>query len=198
MVVYAFIVGMYLRTTHRKNKDGSTVTYYHLAHNYRHPETKNSIPKVIHNFGRSDQCDREELVRLCKSIAKVCGVEVTDPMDSGQENKEAGLPKETMQIETKEYGTVLVIEALWDRLGIGDAIKRICSAKGCKAPYERALLAMTANRLCRPESKLGVWDRWVRDDVYMPECKGLKLHQMYKAMDVLQSNSLNSHVSFLS
>ena len=33
---------MYLRTTKRKNKDGSVVQYYQLAHNERHPETRKS------------------------------------------------------------------------------------------------------------------------------------------------------------
>jgi hypothetical protein len=30
---------MYLRTTQRRNKDGSVVRYYALAENVRHPET---------------------------------------------------------------------------------------------------------------------------------------------------------------
>jgi transposase len=42
---------------------------------------------------------------------------------------------------------------------------------------------MTANRLCDPESKLGVWDRWL-SKVYLPTCNGLKLRQMYEAMDL--------------
>ena len=50
--------------------------------------------------------------------------------------------------------------------------------------YERALLAMVANRLCEPESKLSVWDRWL-SKVYLPSCDSLKLEQMYEAMDLL-------------
>ena len=57
-------------------------------------------------------------------------------------------------------------------------------AKKIKVPYERALLAMVANRLCEPESKLGVWDRWL-SKVYLPSCDSLKLEQMYEAMDLL-------------
>jgi len=47
---------------------------------------------------------------------------------------------------------------------------------------------MTANRLCEPESKLGVWDRWL-SKVYLPSCQELKLDQMYEAMDLLQAHS---------
>jgi len=69
---------MYLRTTQRKNKDGSVVTYYQLAHNIWDAEKKQSVTRVIHNFGRADSVDRGQLVRLCQSIARVCQVQVSD------------------------------------------------------------------------------------------------------------------------
>ena len=47
---------------------------------------------------------------------------------------------------------------------------------------------MTANRLCEPKSKLGVWDRWL-PRVYLPSCEGIKLAQMYEAMDLLSKHS---------
>ena len=71
---------MYLKTTKRQNKNGTVVEYYHLAHNERDPETRAPVPHIIHSFGRADQLDRDELVRLCRSIARVCGVEVRDPI----------------------------------------------------------------------------------------------------------------------
>ncbi|MGC9967843.1 MAG: hypothetical protein ABSE08_20855 [Syntrophobacteraceae bacterium] len=46
---------------------------------------------------------------------------------------------------------------------------------------------MVANRLCEPDSKLGVWDRWLQK-VYMPSCSTLKLYQMYEALDLLHWN----------
>jgi len=50
------------------------------------------------------------------------------------------------------------------------------------------LLAMTPKRLCSPESKLGVWDRWLYT-VYLPSCDKLKLHHMYEAMDMLYAHA---------
>ncbi len=70
---------MYIRTHTRRNKNGSSVTYYQLAHNVRDPKTKKSVPRIIHNFGRADQLDRSILVRLCKSIARVCNLKMFDP-----------------------------------------------------------------------------------------------------------------------
>jgi hypothetical protein len=47
---------------------------------------------------------------------------------------------------------------------------------------------MVANRLCDPESKLGVWERWL-SKVYLPSCSGLKLRHMYEAMDLLHEHA---------
>ena len=178
---------MYLRTTQRKNKDGSVTQYYQLAHNERHPNTGRTSARILHSFGRADQLDREQLIRLCRSIARVCGVEVVDPLDANEDR--GGLPRDVTIKRTLEFGTVLVIEELWERYGIGKAIREVIGTK--QIPYDKALLAMVANRLCTPESKLGVWDRWL-ETVYMPECSDFKLRQMYEAMDVLHQHA--SHI----
>jgi transposase len=181
---------MYLRTTKRKNKDGSIIEYYQLAHNERDPITKKPIAKIIHSFGRSEELERDQLVRLCNSIARVCGIKVVDPYSKNEDIaivNGACFPKGLKLIRTVEYGTVLAIEALWERLGIGKTLRDICKHKNLIVPYERALFAMVANRLCEPESKLGVWDRWL-PKVYIPTCEGLKLEHMYEAMDLFDEN----------
>jgi hypothetical protein len=73
---------MYLRSTKGKNKDGSVVEYYQLAHNERHPDTRKPVAKIIHNFGRAGQLDRQQLVQLYQSIARVCGLTVIDPCNA--------------------------------------------------------------------------------------------------------------------
>ena len=182
---------MYLRTTQRKNKDGSVVQYYALAHNERHPDTGKPVARIIHSFGRADELDRDDLVRLCQSIARVCGVQVIDPLvqsDCSGLDSSTGLPKDLKLIDTLALGTPWVVEALWERLGIGRVLRNIYKARKYKVPYERALLAMVTNRLCEPESKLGVWDRWL-EKVYIPSCGSLKLDHMYEAMDLLYEHS---------
>jgi transposase len=180
---------MYLRTTNRKNRDGSVVEYYQLAHNERDPVTRKPVARVIYRFGRADQLDRDQLVRLCKSIARVCNVEVIDLFDADEPFGVAGGFPESFKLHhTYPYGPTLAIEALWEQLGIGDCFRSLCKRLKYRVPYERALLAMVANRLCKPESKLGVWDRWL-PTVYLPSCWGLKLAQMYEALDMLFENS---------
>ena len=176
---------MYLRTTRRKNKDGSVVEYLQLAHNVRHARTGQSIAQIIHNFGRADELDFAGLERLCRSIARVCGLEVLGSVDHPMRaEKNSALPEDVQFIKTVELGTVLAIEVLWERLGIGPVLRKVLKEFGYGTHYERALLAMTANRLCEPESKLGVWDRWL-SRVFLPSCAGVKLGRMYEAMDIL-------------
>jgi transposase len=176
---------MYLRTTQRKNRDGSVVRYYQLAHNVRDPESGQSTAKVLYNFGRADELDREALLRLCRSIARVCGVQLPDsPMPEAVAEIASGLPSDIELLGSRELGTLLVIEGLWERLGLRSILEQIAAKEALEAPYERALLAMVANRLCEPHSKLGLWDRWL-EQVYLPSCQDLKLEQFYAAMDVL-------------
>ena len=123
---------MYLRTTKRKNKDGSIVEYYQLAHNERHPDTRKPVARIIHSFGRADQLDRDQLVRLCNSIARVCGLKVLDPISDSEDTQPNGPPHlsyDVKLIRTVALGCVLVIQALWKRLGIGKELRNICKAK---------------------------------------------------------------------
>lgn len=182
---------MYLRSTKRQNKDGSSVEYYQLAHNERHPKTRKPVAKIIHNFGRADQLDRQELVRLCHSIARVCGLIITDPYDesAGSSEKASVSLGDKLSIrQTLALGCPMVIEALWERLGLKKTLQDVARAVGAQMGCERALLAMVANRLCDPDSKLGVWDRWL-STVYLPSCQGLKLRQIYEALDLLHAHA---------
>ena len=180
---------MYLRTTKRKNKDGSVVEYYQLAHNERHPVTRKPVAKIIHTFGRAEELDRESLVRLCRSIARVCDVDIIDRLDPQLPlTSTMGLPLDFQVHRSYPYGVPLVAETMWQQLGIQKMLNVICKKNNLKAPYERALLAMVTNRLCEPDSKLGLWDRWL-PSVYLPSCWDLKLDHMYEAMDFLYDHA---------
>ena len=57
---------MYLRTTQRRNRDGSVVRYVQVAHNRRVDGVTQA--EVLVNLGREDQLDSEGLRRLVGSI----------------------------------------------------------------------------------------------------------------------------------
>jgi transposase len=182
---------MYLRTTRRKNRDGSEVVYYQLAHNTRHPDSGQTVAQVIHTFGRADEMDREALVRLCRSIARVCGLKVEDPLDkpAGRDAPVmSALPEGVTLVGSRGLGLIWLVEALWERLGIGATLRQVLTPSQDAPRFERALLAMTANRLCDPQSKLGVWERW-RETVYLPGAEQLTKDDLYAAMDALHAQA---------
>src|SRR3954471_20709335 len=177
--VHATSVGMYLRTTQRRNKDGSVVRYYALAENVRHPDKGYVEARVVHNFGRADRLDRAALERLVASIRRVLEGEAGGPVAPGAAGA-AGIAIEA----TFGLGVVHVAKALWARLGIGEAIQAELDEKRLTAPHATALLAMVRQRLDRPGSKLACHERWL-DRVWLPEARGLGLFQLYRALDLL-------------
>ena len=79
----------------------------------------------------------------------MCGLEV-NVISGTDRSKEpsvaADLPGDIKLIRTLGFGCVMAIDALWERLGIGEIIRDICKANRLDFSHERALLAMTANR----------------------------------------------------
>jgi hypothetical protein len=68
---------MYIRTTSRKNKDGSVVRYVHLAHNVWDPQAGYSKVEIIRNLGREDELDRKAIQRLVESLSRYLDGEET-------------------------------------------------------------------------------------------------------------------------
>jgi len=169
---------MYLRITERRNRDGSTVGYYALAENTWNAAAKRAEARVVHNFGRADEVDRDGLKRLIKSINRV--LDAGDTVADGS----AALPE--IEIERVfELGVVLAARQLWEELGIGAAIRRRAEGAGLTAPHEMALFAMAAQRLEAPGSKLACATNWLPDVAFLPEAEGLGVDQLYRALDFL-------------
>ena len=148
--------------------------YYALAENVWNAATKRAEARVVHSFGRADKLDREALNRLVQSINRVLGADEPD-RDAAR-----GLPEIEIG-RVFELGVVVVARALWEALGIGPAIRRQLDAAGLSAPHEAALFAMAANRLDDPTSKLACAERWLPDVAWLPEARGLKVDQLYRA-----------------
>ena len=66
---------MFVRTSTRRNRDGSKVSYLQLAHNEWDPTAKTARTKVLYSFGRADQLDRPAIERLIAALTRVVGVE---------------------------------------------------------------------------------------------------------------------------
>jgi transposase len=158
---------MYLRSTKRRNADGTEVQYYQLAENVWDSAKRCAVAKVIYNFGRADQLDKDKLQRLARSILRVFDGEDALAAEPG-----------VRVFDAWPYGGVFVLEQLWRELELDKILGRT-------KRYERALFAMTANRALQPYSKLYCHDQWLREEVFLPEGQHLQLQQLYRAMDYL-------------
>src|SRR5665647_2779210 len=104
---------MYLRTTPRKNKDGSVVRYLQLAHNTWDPVAKRSRAQVIYNFGREETANRAALTRLIASVTRFLEPDAALAAGAGE-----GLAF----LEARPLGGTYVLDALWQRLEEGQPL----------------------------------------------------------------------------
>jgi hypothetical protein len=166
---------MYLRTTPRKNLDGSVVRYLQLAHNTWDPKAKRSRVQVLYNFGREDDTNRAALERLVASVTRFLEPDRALAATAGE-----GLAF----IESRPLGGVWVLDGLWRRLGIDQTMRRLLKGRRLGTSAERVLFALVANRVLAPSSKLAAAG-WVNDDVAIPGLERTSDDACYRAMDWL-------------
>src|SRR5487761_1566656 len=165
---------MYLRSTPRRNKDGSEVRYLQLAHNVWDPAAKRSKVQVVYNFGREEPATREALERLVASV--------TRHLEPG---KAAAVAAEGLEFaESRPLGGTWALDALWERLGIGPAMRDLLKGRRLDPAAERVLFALVANRALAPSSKLAA-ARWATEDVLIAGMGAPSDVACYRAMDWL-------------
>src|SRR6266487_4651632 len=96
---------MYLRTTPRRNADGSVVRYLQLAHNTWDPQAKRSRVQVLYNLGREDANNRAALQRLVASVTRFL-----DPDQALAATAGEGLAF----VESHPLGGTWVLDGLWE------------------------------------------------------------------------------------
>jgi hypothetical protein len=165
---------VYLRSTPRRNKDGSEVRYLQLAHNVWDPAAKRSRVQVVWNFGREEPGTREALERLIASVRRHL-----EPGRAG-----TGAAEGLEFAESRPLGGAHVLDALWERLGIGPALRALLKGRRRDPAAERVLFALTANRALAPSSKLAA-ARWVSEDVLVSGLETTSDDACYRAMDWL-------------
>jgi hypothetical protein len=165
---------MYLRSTPRRNKDGSEVRYLQLAHNVWDPQLRRSKVQVVYNFGREDNANREALQRLVASVTRF--LDPAAALAAAAEGLEF--------TESRPLGGTWALDALWSQLGIGPAMRKLLKGRRRDGSAERVLFALVANRALAPSSKLAA-ARWVSEDVLIAGLPATSDDACYRAMDWL-------------
>ena len=178
---------MYVRTSTRRNADGTRVSYLQLAHNEWDPKAKTARTKVLYSFGRADQLDRAGIERLIAALTRLVG---TEPAPSGPDRaRVVGVPGLEFT-ESRPLGGAWLLDRLWRRLGIDTLLRRLAGRTWRDPVVERVLFALVANRALAPCSTLAATS-WIAHDVHLPGLTGTD-HRVsddacYRAMDWLIS-----------
>lgn len=165
---------MYLRTTQRRNRDGSSVRYFQLAHNQWDPKAGRSSVQILYHFGREDQLDRDAIRRLISSLSRAL-----------QPDEAVAVQAPELQfLDSRPLGGTWVLDQLWRRLGLDQILARLLRGRRLDSRAERALFAMVCNRALEPMSKLGC-AAWVTEKTVIPGLPELDDDRCYRAMDWL-------------
>jgi Transposase DDE domain len=165
---------MYLRTTQRRNRDGSSVRYLQLAHNQWDAIAGRSSVQILYHFGREDQLDRDAIRRLISSLSRAL------PPDEAI----AVQAPELLFLDSRPLGGAWLLDQLWRRLGLDQILTRLLRGRRLDPLAERALFAMVCNRALEPLSKLGC-AAWVTEKVVIPGLPELDDDRCYRSMDWL-------------
>jgi hypothetical protein len=176
MIIHAFLIGMYVRSIKRKNKDGSEVEYIQLAHNTRHPEKGYSRAEVVYSFGRRDKLDVAALKRLVSSLSRFISLEDAQKIEAHG----TGLKF----ISSRPAGGALLLKGLWERIGIDQCLAEALKDRDFTTPVGDAIFAMVANRALAPSSKLAV-EEWAAKDVHLDIEQPIQVQHLYRSMDFL-------------
>jgi len=167
----------YVKTSARTTRDG-VVRYLQLARNERDSETQRSRTRVLYNFGREDELDREAVTRLVASLSRLL-----EPGGALAATAPAGWEF----VSSVPMGGACVLDRLWRKPGIAAA------ARGCltgrrldPAGLERILFGLVANRALAPSSKLAAAG-WMSEDVHIDGLPQASDDACYRAMDELHA-----------
>jgi hypothetical protein len=165
---------MYLRRTERRTKDGS-VAYLQLAHNAWDPVAKQSKVRVLYNFGREDQLDRDAIRRLIGSLQRAL-----EPEEALASVAAPGL----RFIESRPMGGAWALDGLWRELQVDRTLARLLEGRRLDARAERVIFAMVSNRALEPLSKLAC-SKWVSERAWIQDLPELDEDSCYRSMDWL-------------
>ena len=171
------LVGMYLRSTARANKDGSKVRYLALAHNEKVDGV--SQAKVLLNLGREDQLDREGLRRLVSSLTRYLGD--PDPYADPDADPVAGLDGDLQPVAGRGAPAGRVVAPVGYRPGV------------CGSCWGNGTSPRMWSGCCSRWSPTGPWTRPPNvpgrtgrcHDVAIDGLGSMSDDQAYRAMDLL-------------
>lgn len=160
---------MYIRIT--TNQKGQS--YYHLVESYR--KDGKVLQRTLASLGKVEEGKLEELQ---EAISKYL-----DTFNIITLSKHIDISKAYI------LGPLLVLERMFENLGISNAIGHIQSwHEKLSFDLYKTIFSMVTSRFIQPVSKLGLYDRWLERMYPQMIDHDIKLHQLYRTLDMLSQH----------
>ena len=160
---------MYIKVT--KNSAGQA--YYHLVESYW--DEGRSRQRTLLSLGQVGGAGEDRLDDLANAISKH-----RDVMTITQIAKEISVEK------TFILGPLLILEKLFDRLGLNDVVNKLLAEHAqIEIDIRQTIFTIVAGRFIKPGSKLKIFEHW--KNLLYPEMVdvNLPLHHLYRTLDFL-------------
>jgi transposase len=161
---------MYVRTVPSKQKHATYHTVQ-IVESYRdRTKSKHPITRVLGNLGQVEKITDRDVDNIINGLCKALGRPTSE--DATWE-------------DAWDFGHVFALLGIWKHLKIGTILKQKAKKTGQSFDLEAHIRLMTINRLCDPQSKLGLLT-WL-EGVYLPgiQREEVKYHHLLRAMDWL-------------
>ena len=157
----------------KKIKSPKGDVYLQLVESYR--QGKKVLHRTLTPLGKAGDGRMESLTRAVSRY-------------TGEKTAEDGLAKNLKIKKTFILGPLLILDRLFEKLGINQALKDLPKNKRTEFDIQKILFALVAARFANPGSKLKVFEK--HQKAFYPGLfsSDIKLHQLYRALDFLADN----------
>lgn len=157
---------MFIRSSRSQGR-----TYLRLVEGYR-DANGTSRQRQIAQLGRADELTEDKVQSIIRGLKRHTGLPLVDGDSAHFE-------------PSRSLGAPWLLTEIWRSLGLDEGLQRVLRSSYRQFDLEGVIRAMVFNRLCDPQSKLGVL-RWL-ERVHLPgvDQRSINHNQLLRAMDAL-------------
>jgi transposase len=160
---------MFARVVKTKGRE-----YLNIIDGYRDKDGKVK-QRVVANLGRVEELKQSSIENLARKLLEI--------VNSKKRVRDSYIPQ-IEELDRYNYGYV-AYKSIWDRFKLDDIIDTLVKDKSIQYDFKNIVFSLVIDRLLKPKSKFAFFNN--KDD-YFNINDQLKLHQIYRALDILAEN----------
>lgn len=159
--------------------------YLNIINGYRDSDGKVK-QKVIANLGKVDELNKT-------SIEKIA-VKLLESIDSKKVVRDKANKPNLEEIDRYNYGFI-AYKSIWNRFKLDTILENIVKDRNIQYHFKQIVFSLVIDRLLKPKSKFATF---LNKDDYFSINDELKLHNIYRSLDILATNKENIELALFS